>query len=141
VNESWRPPSLQGGGLLGMLRRAVDLLVRRQLAARIRFDSDQVRFDNDLLTYVTAHFAATHLHYDRLIAASSVRMDEIDERHLQLQKRLVAHLEDLVRRFDLVLETAERSRLSGEADLRRLAPRLEALEERLDDLEQRLRRG
>jgi hypothetical protein len=141
VNESWHPPSLQGRGLLGLLRRAADVLVRPQLAARVRFDSDQVRFDNDLLTYVAEHFAATHRHYDRLIADSSVRMDEIDERHLQLQKRFVTHLEDLVRRVDLVLEIAERSRLSGEADLRRVVSRLEALEGRLGELEQRLRRG
>ena len=141
VNESWRPPSLEGGGIVGVLRRVVDRLVRKQLAARTRFDSDQVRFDNELVAYVGAHFAATHRHYDRLTAASSVRMDEIDERHSQLQQRLVAHLEDLVKRVDLVLEIAERDRLSGEADVRRLAPRLEALERRIGDLEQSLRRG
>ncbi len=135
VNESWRPPSLEGGGVVGALRRVVDRLVRKQLAARTRFDSDQVRFDNELLAYVGAHFAATHQHYDRLVAAGSVRMDEIDERHLQAQKRLVAGIEDLARRMDLALDTAERSRLSGEADLRRILPRLEALEQRLDDLE------
>jgi hypothetical protein len=139
VNESWRPPSLEGGGVVGMLRRAVDRLVRRQLAARVRFASDQVRFDNELVAYVAAHFAATHRHYDRLIAAASVRMDGIDERHRQLQRRLASGLEDLARRGDVVLEMSERSRLSGEADLRRIAPRLLALEQRLDELEQRLR--
>lgn len=120
---------------MGALRRVVDRLVRKQLAAGTRFDSDQVRFDNELLAYVGAHFAATHEHYDRLVAAGSVRMDEIDERHLQAQKRLVAGIEDLARRMDLVLDTAERIRLSSEADLRRILPRLEALEQRLDDLE------
>ncbi len=135
VNESWRPPSLEGRGIAGVLRRVVDRLVRRQLAARIRFASDQVRFDNELLAYVTAHLAATHRHYDRLIAAASVRMDEIDERHLQGQRHVVAAMEELAQRLDLVLEAAERSRLSDEADLRRIAPRVEALERRLDDLE------
>jgi len=132
VNESWRPPSLEGGGLVGALRRFVDRLIRRQVAARIRFDVDQVRFDNDLLAYVTAHLAATHRHYDRLIAQHSIRMDEIDERAVEAQRRLLAGIEELSRRLDLVLQTAERSRLSGDADLRRLAPRVDALEQRLE---------
>jgi hypothetical protein len=135
VNESWRPPSLEGDGVVGALRRAAHRLVRKQLDARVRFDSDQVRLDNELLDYVAAHFAATHRHYDRLFAAGSVRMDEIDERHLLAQKRVIAHIEDLMKRVDLVLEAAERNRLSSESDLRRIAPRLEALERRLEDLE------
>jgi hypothetical protein len=117
--------------LLGSLRRLADRLVRRQLSSRERFDADQVRFDNDLLGYVTAHFAATHRHYDRLIAEHSVRMDEIDEREVQGQRRILAAIEELSRRVDFVLEVTERSRLSGEAELRRLVPRLEALERRL----------
>jgi hypothetical protein len=141
VNESWRPPSLDGGGLLGAARRLVDRLVHRQLAARIRFDADQVRFDNDLLHYVTTHLAATHRHYDRLIAQHSIRMDEIDERQVEAQRRMAAAIEDLSRRLDLVLETAERARLSGEADLRRLARRVEAVERRLEDRERGSRKG
>jgi hypothetical protein len=58
-------------------------------------------------------------------------MDDIDERHLQLQERLVVHVHELVRRIDFVLEASERSRLSAEADLRRLAARVEDLEKRL----------
>jgi hypothetical protein len=135
VNESWSPPSLQGGGIAGALRRAAHRLVRKQLDARVRFDSDQVRLDNELLEYVTAHFAATHRHYDRLIAADAVRMNEIDERHVLVQKGVVAHIEDLMNRVELVLEAAERSRLSSESDLRRILPRLEALERRLDEME------
>jgi EAL domain-containing protein (putative c-di-GMP-specific phosphodiesterase class I) len=126
---------------VGALRRAAHRLVRKQLDARVRFDSDQVRLDNELLEYVAAHFAATHRHYDRLFAADSVRMDEIDERHLQAQTRVIAHIEDLIKRVELVLEVAERSRLSSESDLRRIAPRLEALERRLEDLEKGEGRG
>jgi hypothetical protein len=140
VNESWRPPSLEGGGLLGAIRRLVDRVVRRQLAARVRFDAEQARFDNELLAYVTAHFAATHRHYDRLIAEHSIRMDEIDERQVQAQRQLIAAIEELSARVGLVLETAERARLSGEADLRRLAPRVEALERRLGNPERDSRR-
>jgi hypothetical protein len=141
VNESWRPPSLEGGGLVGALRRLVDRLVHRQLAARVRFDADQVRFDNDLLAYVTTHLAATHRHYDRLIAQHSTRMDEIDERQVEAQRRIVAGIEDLSRRLDLVLETTERARLSGEVDLRRLARRVEALERQREDRERGARKG
>jgi hypothetical protein len=141
VNASWQAHASQGAGPLGALRARLARLLRPWLEAQRHFNALQVRLDNELLGYLARHFAATHGHYDRLIAADSVRMNEIDERHLQLQERLVAHVHELVRRVDFVLETAERSRLSGEADLRRIAPRLEALERRLDELEKRLGRG
>jgi BMFP domain-containing protein YqiC len=132
VNESWRPPSLEGGGLVGALRRFVDRLVHRQLDARIRFDAEQAQFDNALLAYVTMHFAATHRHYDRLIAQHSTRMDEIDQRHVEAQRCTLDAIEQLFSRLDLVLEAAERARLSAETELRRLARRVDALERRLE---------
>jgi len=137
VNTAWRPPSLAGGGILGGLRRAAGWLLRPQLDSRTRFDSEQVRLDNELLTYVSAHFAATHRHFDGLVAAGSVRIDEIDQRHQQSQERIVAHIQELVQRVGLLLDATERSRLSSESDMRRVAPRLEALERRLEALERR----
>jgi hypothetical protein len=139
VNTSW--PAAAASGPLGALRAAIERLLRPWLDSQRRFNSDQVRLDNALLDYVARHFDATHAHYNRLVAADSVRMDEIDQRHLQLQERLLAHVHELVKRIDFVLETAERSRLSQEADLRRLLPRLAAVEKRLAELEQRLGRG
>jgi hypothetical protein len=58
-------------------------------------------------------------------------MGEIDERHLILQEELVAHVQDRVRRVDLVLAESDRGRLSLEFALGDLRARLERLEEAL----------
>jgi hypothetical protein len=113
VNEAWRAE-------------------RPWLDAQVGFNARQAQLDNALLEWLQARFAATHEHYDRLHHAASLRMDEIDERHLLLQERLVVHVHELVRRVDFVLEASERGRLSAEAELRRLARRVEELENRLE---------
>lgn len=64
----------------------------------------------------------------------SRHMADIDQRHLQLQEDLVAHVHDLVRRIDLVFSEGERGRLSLELEL-------QDLRQRLLDLEKRLARG
>jgi hypothetical protein len=127
VNESWRA---EPGG--GRLRRWLGRALRPWLDAQVTFNARQAQLDNVLLEWLAARFAATHEHYDRLHGAATRRMNEIDERHLQLQERLVVHVHELVRRVDFVLEAAERGRLSAEADLRRLARRIEELEKRLE---------
>jgi hypothetical protein len=140
VNDSWRPPQLGARGPVSRLRRLAAWLLAPQLDAQARFNADQVRLDNELLAYVAAHLRATHAHYDTLNGLATKRMNEIDTRHLELQERLLLHVRELLKRIDFVLETAERSRLSGETELRRLGPTLEALARRLEQLEERLGR-
>jgi hypothetical protein len=92
---------------VGALRRLVDRLVHRQLPpASDSTPTSPVR--QRLLAHVTNHLAATHRHYDRLIAQHSIRMDEIDERQLRRTADRRRN-RGAVRPTDLVLETAERS--------------------------------
>jgi hypothetical protein len=49
-----------------------------------------------------------------------------------IQEELVIHVEDLIRRIDLVLSGAERSRLSLEHQVRDVRGRLERLLDSLD---------
>jgi hypothetical protein len=58
-------------------------------------------------------------------------MGEINERHLIIQRELVAHVHDLVRRIDLVLEQAQRGQTSLEFALREVRSRLVDIERRL----------
>lgn len=127
VNEAWRAEAAAGG----VLRRWLERVLRPRLDAQLAFNARQAQLDNALLEWLQARFAATHEHYDRLHHDATGRMDDIDERHLRLQERLVVHVHELVRRIDFVLEASERSRLSAEAELRRLATRVEELERRL----------
>jgi len=126
VNEACTEP-VEGG----VVRRWLERALRPRLDAQVAFNARQAQLDNALLEWLLARFAATHNHYDRLHHAATGRMDDIDERHLQLQERLVVHVHELVRRIDFVLEASERSRLSAEAELRRLSARVEELEKRL----------
>jgi hypothetical protein len=127
VNEAWRAEPARGG----VVRRLLERVLRPRLDALVAFNARQAQLDNALLEWLTSRFAATHDHYDRLHHAATRRMNDIDERHLLLQERLVAHVHELVRRIDFVLEASERSRLSAEAELRRLAARVEEIEKRL----------
>ena len=128
VNATWRAEPPSGGGRLG---RLLERLLGPRLDAQVAFNACQAQLDNALLEWLQARFAATHQHYDRLHHSATRRMNDIDERHLLLQERVVAHVHDLVRRIDFVLETSERSRLSAEAELKRLIARIEELERRL----------
>jgi hypothetical protein len=128
VNDAWRA---EPGGKRGALRRWLERVLQPRIDAQVAFNARQAQLDNALLEWLQARFAATHEHYDRLHHAASRRMNDIDERHLLLQERLVAHVHELVRRVDFVLEASERSRLSAEVELRRLATRVEELEKRL----------
>ena len=58
-------------------------------------------------------------------------MNEIDERHVLLERELVSHVHDLVRRIDLLLSGNERGRISLESALRDVRARLARIEERL----------
>jgi hypothetical protein len=131
VNASWTATAAPGGGLGGLLTRLLLRLLRPQLEAQRAFNADQVRLDNALAAHVDARFAATHGHYDRLLGDAGRRLDEVDERHAQLAQELVAHVQDLARRIDLVLAEADRGRPALEHAIADLKARVARLEEAL----------
>ena len=126
LNSLWRI-----GGGHGPLGRLWQRLLRGLIGRQEAFNSRQVQFDNELLSYVDERLAATHRHYDSVLGLHHKHMQEIDERHMILQEELVAHVHDLVKRIDLALSLGERGRLSLEFALRDVRARLLRLEERL----------
>lgn len=128
VNESWQPSAAKTAGAIASL---LDGSREKDREAQIRFNSDQVRLDNALVTWTAEHFAATHQHYDAVIGRMQKRMDEIDLRHRGLESELVRHVHEMARRIDVVLGEGEKGRVSHEAALRSLRERLRALEEKL----------
>jgi hypothetical protein len=132
VNALWEAaPPPDPGGLRGWLTRALHRLLGGRFEAQRRWNAAQVQLDNALLDYVDARFAATHRHYDGVLGGVGRHLGEADERHLILQEELVAHVHDLVRRIDLVLNEGERGRVSAERALRDVRDRLQGLEDRL----------
>jgi hypothetical protein len=128
VNECWaaEPP-----GRGGLLRRVLERVLAPRLEAQRTFNARQVQLDNEILRYLDTRFAATHRHYDRILGLYGRHLGEADERHVILQEELVAHVQDLVRRIDLVLAEADRGRLALEFALEDLRARLVRLEEGL----------
>jgi hypothetical protein len=129
VNNSWNirltaEPS-------GLFHRIMRRLLSPLIEAQTTFNSHQVQLDNQVLDYLDKRFDATHGHYDAVLGIHGRHMEDIDKRHLILQEELVAHVHDLVRRIDLILEDSERNRLSLEAALREARARLTSVEERL----------
>jgi DNA-binding ferritin-like protein len=114
-----------------LLGRLLTRLVGPQLEAQRAFNAEQVRLDNALLRHLDERFAATHAHYDGLLGGVGRRLDEVDERHAQLTRELVAHVHDLARRIDLVLAEADRGRPALEHALRELRERVARLEDAL----------
>jgi hypothetical protein len=127
VNSTWRAEAVPPRGLSGIVFRLLERFWGPQLDAQRRFNSDQVQLDNETIRYVTERSAATHRHYDALLGDIGQRLGDVDVRHQLLQRDLLAHVDDLVRRIDLVLTEAERGRLSLEHEVRRLRRRLEEL--------------
>ena len=127
VNESFRTNANRPSG---SLRSLVDGSEKTR-EAQERFNADQVRLDNALVTWTAEHFADTHKHYDAVIGQMQKRMDEIDARHRGLERELVRHVHEMARRIDVVLGEGEKGRVSHEAALRSLRERLRALEEKL----------
>lgn len=115
----------------GLLARWVRRLLAPSFTAQAAFNARQARLDTELLDYLDARFDVTHRHYDHVLGLHGRRMNEIDERHVLLQRDLVSHVHDLVSRIDLVLSGSERGRLSLEAALRDVRARLARIEERL----------
>jgi hypothetical protein len=131
VNQLWELRHPAPGGWRGALFRIARRLLAPVVNAQSAFNSRQVQLDNELLDYIDTRFAQTHAYYDSVLGHYGRRLADADERHLLLQKELVAHVHDLVKRIDLVLHESERGRLSLEATLRDLRARLARLEEHL----------
>lgn len=128
VNESW---PAGGPGSPGKLAALVDGSREKNREAQVKFNSDQVQLDNALVAWTADHFAATHRHYDAVIASMHKRMDDIDTRHRELEKELVRHVHEMAQRIDVVLGEGEKGRVSHESALRSVRDRLRQLEEKL----------
>ena len=131
VNESWRAEPSPSGGLGSLVRRLLERALGPRLEAQRAFNARQVQLDNEMLRYLEERFAATHRHYDRILGQYGRHLGESDERHMILQEELVAHVQDLVKRVDLVLAESDRGRLALEFALEDLRARLARLEEGL----------
>jgi hypothetical protein len=131
VNESWRAEAPARGGLASRFRRLLERILGPRFEAQRTFNARQVQLDNEILRYLEARFAATHRHYDRILGHYGRHLAEADERHMILQEELVAHVQDLVRRIDLVLAESDRGRLALEFALEDLRARLARLDEDL----------
>jgi hypothetical protein len=128
VNATWQTAHPPSGGSPGLLRRLIERVLHPRFEAQQAFNSAQVRLDNEMLEYLGSRSAATHRHYDRLLGDLGRRLDEIDERHATLERELVGHVQDLVRRIDLVLADGSRGRLGLEFALEETRERLDRLE-------------
>jgi hypothetical protein len=133
VNEAWPAEPAPARGLSAALERFLLRALGPRFAAQREFNARQVRLDNETLAYFELRLAATHRHYDRLLGDLGRRLDEADERHRSLERELVRHVQDLVRRIDLVLLESNREQLSlvqALADARERLARLERAEKR-----------
>jgi hypothetical protein len=131
VNEAWRAEAPFTAGPRSLFRRFLERVLAPRLEAQRVFNARQVQLDNEILRYLEERFAATHRHYDRILGLYGRHLGEADERHMILQEELVAHVQDLVKRIDLVLAESDRGRLSLEFALEDLRARLARLEEGL----------
>jgi hypothetical protein len=139
VSDTGAPSPGALGRAFAPLRASLRRLARFALGPlperQTEMNSAQVRFDNELVSYVDERFDRMSHHYDRVLGLHGRRMEEIDERHLILQQELIRHVHDLVARIELVFEAAEQNHLYLEGTLRetreelsRIAARLVALE-------------
>lgn len=134
VNQAWPAEPAASAGVRGRVERLLLRVLGPRFAAQRDFNARQVRLDNEALHYLEQRLAATHAHYDQLLGALGRRLDDADARHRGLERELVGHAQDLVRRIDLVLLESNRDRHS-------LAQALEDVRARLAALEQGLRRS
>jgi len=117
------------------LRRLVQFALGPLAERQTEMNSAQVRFDNELVSYVDERLDRMSRHYDRVLGLHGRRMEEIDERHLILQQELIRHVHDLVARIELVFEAAEQNHLYLEGTLRETREELSKIAARLLALE------
>ena len=128
VNESWTAGGKPSSGGLASL---VDGGREKSREAQVKFNANQVQLDNALVAWVAQHFVSTHEHYDQIVSTMQRRMDDIDRRHIELERELVRHVHEMARRIDVVLGEGEKGRVSHEAALRSVRERLRLIEEKL----------
>jgi hypothetical protein len=131
VNAAWRTEAPPPPGPRGVLFRVLEWILRPWLEAQRAFNSSQVQLDNALIRHVSERSEATHRHYDRILGDLGRRLDEADERHALLEKELVAHVQELVRRIDFVLTDANRGRAALEFALEEVREGLARVEKTL----------
>jgi hypothetical protein len=131
VNAAWTADAEGPRGAAGVLYRFLGRVLSPAFDAQRDFNAKQVHLDNDVLRYLAARFDAIHESYDRVLGLLGRRQDEIDERHRRLEAEVQAHVRDLVRRVDLVLEESSRGRLAQDGSLEDLRKRVARLEEAL----------
>jgi hypothetical protein len=131
VNAAWRAEAPAPPGPRGLLLRALEWILRPRLEAQRAFNSSQVQLDNALIRHVSERSEATHRHYDRILGDLGRRLDEADERHAMLERELVAHVQELVRRIDFVLADANRGRAALEFALEEVREGLARVEKTL----------
>jgi hypothetical protein len=129
VNGMWHLPSATRTGARGLIFRLVRWLIAPVIDAQVAFNSRQVQLDNQMLDYLESRLQETHRYYDRVLGQYGQHIADANDRHLMLQRELIAHVHDLVKRIDLVLAESERGRLSLDAGLRELRTRVSRLEE------------
>jgi hypothetical protein len=145
LNERWNvgealaaPPSGRLGRGLGFLRPALQRLARFALGPlverQVELNSAQVRFDNEIVSYLDDRLERLTAHYDRVLGLHGKRMEEIDERHLILQQELVRHVHELVKRIEFVFENAEQNHLYLEGALRELRDEVRSLAAMIESL-------
>ncbi len=138
LNEAWDvaaalrdPPASALGRLLSPLRALLQRVHRFGLGPLVekqtRWNSAQVRFDNELVAHLDERLDRMCANYDRVLGLHGKRMEEIDERHLILEQELIRHVHDLVQRIEFVFENAEQNHLYLEGMLRELKEELEKL--------------
>ena len=110
-----------------ILLRFYRFLLGPLLEKQTRWNSAQVRFDNELVAYLDERMDQMGANYDRILGLYGKRMEEIDERHLILQRELIRHVHDLAQRIEFVFENAEQNHLYLEGMLRELNEGVEKL--------------
>lgn len=132
LNRIWNVSPEPAPGVLARAVRRVLRFALGPLAERqTEMNSAQVRFDNEIVSYIDERLDRMSRHYDRVLGLHGRRMEEIDERHLILQQELVRHVHDLVARIDLTFEAAEQNHLYLEGMLREAREELSKIEARL----------
>jgi hypothetical protein len=136
LNRLWNvSPEAPPGVLARAIRRLVGFALGPLAERQTEMNSAQVRFDNEIVSYVDSRLDRMSRHYDRVLGLHGRRMEEIDERHLILQQELVRHVHDLVARIELTFEAAEQNHLYLEGMLRETREELSKIAARLVALE------
>src|SRR5262245_16268097 len=80
VNQMWElPRAAAPRGLRGLFHRLIRRTIAPALDAQVAFNARQVQLDNELLEYLDARLAQTHLHYDRVLGDYGRHISDVNE--------------------------------------------------------------